>query len=171
MTVSTRRYRRRIFAVAVGALVIVVIVVVIHVRLNRKTASFPSWGQLPAPQALTGPNALKPCALGNAVPARLIPVVAWSGADEEWCNSSGIQAVAFDGPAIAVWAAGVTVHRDGLVTADLGGRFLVGTFWAVPYGWVALVVWGNPNLPTNTPALLLGLRQSALAAQKSAVTH
>lgn len=158
----TRRAGRWVFAAALGALCVATGVGVVVTRLAPVGSAPPSWNDLPSPRVLVGLNGLVPCGLGRAVPSRLVPVVAWSGAVEEWCNTKGVDVVAFDGVGLPVFARGLSVGPRATVSGTLASRQVWGAFWGVGEdGWEAVVVWGSPALPAGTPAMVGGLRRYA----------
>lgn len=155
-----RRGGRRVFVAACVALAVLVGVAVVVTRLDSATTPYPSWSELPSPRVLVGLNGLVPCGLGKKVPSSLVPVVAWSGAAEEWCNTTGVDVVAFDGPGLPVFARGLTVGHRATVSGTLAARQVWGDFWGVGrHGWEAVVVWGSPALPASTQAMVDGLRR------------
>lgn len=127
---------------------------------RRSAEPYPSWADLPAPGALGGVMGLAPCALGAKVPSALVPVVAFSGAAEEWCARNGLQVVAFDGPGLPVLAHGLGVTAASRVTGAIGTRHVYGVLWARPYGWVAALVWGDPGVPASIEGVLDALQHA-----------
>ena len=127
---------------------------------GRSRVPYPSWADLPAPGALGGVMGLAPCALGAKVPSALVPVVAFSGAAEEWCARSGLRVVAFDGPGLPVLAHGLEATSTERVTGAIGARQVYGVLWARPYGWVAALAWGDPGVPAPMEGVLDALQHA-----------
>lgn len=157
---AAQRYGRKTFSYLVVVLVGLALLAFVFARIASPPPPVaPSWAQLPAPQVLIGVDSMSPCSVGTKVPTNLIPVVMWSGADEEWCSTGGVQATAFDGIGVPVFASGFT-SSHGVFQNTIQGRQVDCIDAVYRGGWVATCLWGNPVLPSNTSVILLGLEST-----------